>query len=83
MKPADGKTYLTVTYRRRTDAPSLIYEIQTTADLVTWTTSGADIEPVSVQPAGNNLKIVKVRIQPPFGSLGTPVKFVRVRVRTQ
>ena len=83
VKPADGKTYLTVTYRRRTDAPSLIYEIQTTANLTTWTTSGADIEPVSVQPAGNNLEVVKVRIQPPFGSLGTPVKFVRVRVRTQ
>ena len=83
VKPADGKTYLTVTYRRRTDAVNLIYEIQTTADLVIWTTSGADVEPISIAPGGINLEVVKVRIQPSFDSLGTPVKFVRVRVRTQ
>ncbi len=82
VNPADGKTYLTLTYPRRTDAPTLIYEIQTTTNLATWTTTGADIEPISTAPGGSSLEIVKVRIHPALGSSGTPVKFVRLRVRT-
>lgn len=83
VNPADGKKYFTVTYRRRTDAPSLIYEIQTTMDMITWTTASADLEPVSVTPITPTLEAVTVRVPPPIGSLGTPRKFVRVQVRSQ
>lgn len=81
LNPTDGQTYLTVTYQRRTDAPSLTYEIQTTTDLVTWATAGEDVELVTVAPKGGNLEMVTARIHPPIGSPGTPAKFVRVRVK--
>ena len=81
VNPADGKTYLTVSYQRRTDAAGLIYEIQTTTDLATWTTAGADAVPISTTASGA-MQTVRMRIHPPVGSRGTPVKFVRLRVRT-
>ena len=81
VNPADGKAYLTVSYQRRADAAGLIYEIQTTTDLATWTTAGADAAPISTTASGAT-QTVRVRIHPPIGSRGTPVKFVRLRVRT-
>jgi len=82
VNPADGKRYLLVTYQRRTGTPALLYDIQTTNELGTWTTNGADLEPVSVVPSGF-METVTVRIHPPLGSPGTPAKFVRIRIRVQ
>ena len=80
VNPADNRTYLIVTYRRRTDLPKLVYAIETTTDLTTWTNAGADAELIGVVPDGSNFEVVKVRIHPSIGTPGTPATYVRVRV---
>ena len=82
VNPADGKTYLTYSYRRRLDAAALnmTYTVQTSTDLGTWTSNISDIEPIIAIPTGDGVtETVTVRIKPP---LNTPnmKKFVRVQV---
>lgn len=82
INPADGKLYLTLTYRRRLDAASngLTYAVQTSTDLITWTTNGPDIEPISTTPTGDSTtELVTVRIKPPLDG-SSAKKFVQVRV---
>ncbi len=81
VNPADGKTYLIYTYRRRLDAEaqSMTYTVQTSADLNGWS-SGDDIEPISTAPTGDGVtETVTVRIKPPLDTPSTR-KFVRIQV---
>jgi hypothetical protein len=80
INPADGKRYLTLTYRRRIIPAGVAYAVETTSDLTTWTPNGPDIEPISISPAGDGLtELVTVRIKPPLEDEGAK-KFVRVEV---
>jgi hypothetical protein len=80
INPADGKRYLTLTYRKRLNATGLTYTVQTSSDLTTWTPNGPDIEPITTTPAGDGLtELVTVRIKPPLEDEGAK-KFVRVEV---
>lgn len=82
INPADGKDYLTFTYRRRLDAAALnmTYTVQTSTDLGIWTSNIADIEPISTTPTGDGVtETVTVRIKPPMDTPNMK-KFVRVQV---
>lgn len=82
INSADGKLYLTLTYRRRLDAAAngLTYHVQTSTDLVNWTANGVDVEAISTTPVGDGIsELVLVRVKPPLSDSGAK-KFVRVRV---
>lgn len=80
INPADGKRYLTLTYRKLINDAGLTYRVQTSSDLVTWTSNGIDVEPISTAPAGDGItEFVTVRIKPPLEDPGAK-KFVRVEV---
>lgn len=82
INPADGKRYLTLTYRRRLDAAAngLTYSVQTSTDLINWTTNSPDIELISTTASGDGItELVTVRIKPPLDDPGVK-KFARVLV---
>lgn len=81
INPADGKRYLTFTYRKLINSNGLTYRVQTSSNLSNWSSNGPDIEPISTVPAGDGVtELVTVRIKPPLEDGIT--KFVRVQVVT-
>jgi dienelactone hydrolase len=78
---ADGATYLTYTYRRRTDAPWLSYTVEVSTDLMAWN-SGADFSELAADPAptGDGVtETVTVRVLPALNS-GSDRRFVRLQI---
>ena len=75
----DGKTYLTISFRRRIQAAGFTYLVETSSDMISWDNTGADIVEESVTPAGDGImEICTCRVTPSVDVAGQ--KFVRVRV---
>ena len=75
----DGKTYLTISFRRRIQASGFTYVVETSSNMIDWDDSGADIIEESVSPVGDGImEICTCRITPSIDVAGH--KFVRVRV---
>lgn len=82
INPADGRRYLILSYRRRLDAGTvgLTYTVQTSSNLVAWTSNGTDVEAIGNAPTGDGItELVTVRIKPSVEALGQK-KFARVTV---
>jgi hypothetical protein len=79
IQTSNGQQFLTLDYHRRLVRPGYGYVIETSQDLLSWSSSTGDVQEVSVTPAGDGLhEIVRIRVLPETGSL--PRKFVRVRL---
>jgi hypothetical protein len=80
--PNDGnaiKTYPTITFRRRTDAPALIYLPELSTDLMTWTNN---VQLLSTTPGpGPNVQTVVYRSTLPINGNGAvPAIFFHIRI---
>ncbi|MCE9610692.1 MAG: M36 family metallopeptidase [Chthoniobacter sp.] len=82
VNPADSARYLTFRYRRLLAPGSLQYQIETTSDLLDWTTTAADFEELApVVPNADGLtETVTIRVKPAIDSPTTPARSVRLRV---
>ena len=79
IQSASGQQYLTLDYHRRLVRPGYSYVIETSEDLVTWTSTAGDTTELSVIPTGDGLhETVRIRIMPAMGSVMR--KFVRVKL---
>jgi hypothetical protein len=80
LKPEDGKQHLTFSFRQRTMSTDLAYTVEVSDDLVSWDSSGNQLEQVGAPtPTGDGVtQTVKVRLKTPIQSLGK--KFIRLRV---
>ncbi|HEY6168042.1 MAG TPA: dienelactone hydrolase family protein, partial [Verrucomicrobiae bacterium] len=78
-----GKTYLTFTYRRRTDAPWLTYEVEVSSDLALWLSGVGQTESAGAPvPSGDGVtEFVTVRALPAIED-GGPKLAARLRIRT-
>ncbi len=85
VNPADGKLYLTFSYRRLINGGGISYVVETSTDLVSWTPAGNNAEevapPVSVGDGITELETV--RIKPALDTPDLPMKAVRLRVTSQ
>ena len=82
IDPADGQTYLTLRYRRLLAPGALIYGIEVSSDLATWSSTAADFEELAPAVAtGDGLtETVTIRVKPALTAPGNPARQVRVRV---
>ena len=61
----DHQSYLTFTYRRRTDAAQLTYTVQVSDDLLAWHSGPAHTQELAATPSGDGVtEIVTTRILP-------------------
>ncbi len=83
VNPADGKPYMTFTYRRRTGASGLVYTVQVSDTLGSWISGPAQTEEISstANPGGDS-ETVLVRIKPVLNTPGQPRRFARLQVVT-
>ncbi len=72
---ANGSTYLTLTFPRRVEADDLSYILETSTDLVTWTT-------VPDRTYGPGTGSITANDIVPLGDPVTPRRFLRLRVAT-
>jgi autotransporter-associated beta strand protein len=80
LNPGDGKTYLTFTYLRRTDAPQVTYAVQVSDDLLSWSSAPAESLEISAVPSGDGVtEIVTTRILPAIGA-SNPRRMARLSV---
>jgi hypothetical protein len=76
---ADGKSYLTISFRRRIQATGFTYVVETSSDMIHWNAAGADVIEDSVSPVGDGImEQCTCRITPAIEDADH--KFVRVRV---
>ena len=79
VQPSGGQQYFTLDYHRRLIRPGYSYVIETSEDLLTWTSTAGDVQEISASPAGDAIhEIVRIRITPAIGTV--PRKFVRVKL---
>jgi hypothetical protein len=78
VNPGDGKSYLTVTFRRRVVPAGFSYFIEISPDLKVWTNAGAAAVLISTEPEGVT-ELRTYRIQPALSDAA--MNFVRVRVQ--
>lgn len=79
IQTSSGQSYLTLDYHRRLSRPGYNYVIETSEDLITWTSTAGDVQEVSATPVGDGLhETVRIRITPATGNV--PRKFVRVKL---
>ena len=79
VQSSGGQPHLTLDYHRRLVRPGYNYVIETSEDLLTWTSTAGDVQEVSTTPAGDAIhEIVRIRITPAIGSVAR--KFVRIRL---
>ena len=78
---ADGHTYLTWTYRRRTDWTALTYTVEVSTGLATWESGPARVQSVGAPlPLSDGVtEAVTVRALPAADTSGAP-RFIRLRV---
>ena len=82
-KLADGLPYLILRYRRLLTPGALVYSVEFSNNLQTWSPAvGADFEPAaSPTPTGDGLtETVSLRIKPSLFAPGQPPKHLRLRV---
>jgi hypothetical protein len=83
VNPADGKPYMTFTYRRRTGASGLVYTVQVSETLGSWISGPTETEEIgSTANPGGDSETVLVRIKPALNTPGKPRKFARLQVVT-
>ncbi len=73
LAPTAGSA--TLTYRRRVDAPDIVYVVEASSDMIHWSPGGVSIEEVSVMPADILFDQVTVRILSSQAAL-----FLRLRI---
>ena len=79
VQSSSGQPFLALDYHRRLVRPGYSYVIETSEDLLTWTTTAGDVQEVSTTPVGDGIhETVRIRITPAIGSVER--KFVRVRL---
>jgi hypothetical protein len=79
VQSSGGQPHLTLDYHRRLVRPGYNYVIETSEDLLTWTSTAGDVQEVSTTPVGDAIhEIVRIRITPAIGSVAR--KFVRIRL---
>jgi hypothetical protein len=79
IQSSSGQQYLTLDYHRRIVRPGYNYVIETSEDLVTWSSTAGDVEEISATTAGDGIhEIVRIRITPAVGTKQR--KFVRVKL---
>ncbi len=83
--PADGnaiKSWPTIRFARRTDAPQITYVIEYSTDLSAWTIGGTLVGTESSGEAGSELAIFRAGI-PLTGNGASPKVFLRARATMQ
>ena len=79
VNPADGKTYLTLSFHRRLSAFGVTSQAEISIDLLTWSSDPALIQSLSpVADANGITELVKVRAVVPMNQ--APRQFLRIRV---
>lgn len=78
--PADGRDYLTLTYRKRLDNARLAYTVQSCTDVKTWVpVSVADVAPATPSADGQSATVT-VRLLTPINTASNSRTFVRLKV---
>lgn len=78
VEGVEGKRYLTISYRRRIQASGFTYVVETSSNLINWTSTAGDVTEMGTTPTGDGVtETCTCRISPAFGEAGQ--KFVRVR----
>jgi hypothetical protein len=83
INPADGEPYLIVRYRRLLAPGDLVYAIELSNDLATWTPATAsDCEELApaVSNVGGLTETVTVRVKPRVNAPANPARHVRIGV---
>ena len=75
-----GNSYLTMSYRRRTNASDIGYAVDFSPDNRLWEEAGDAVIQVESEPAGAGFESVTVRLVEAFDS--QPTAFLRLRVTT-
>lgn len=79
--PADGKSYLVYSYRRRLGASGVQYAIEVSNDLRAWEATSSRIEEIGVTKDLNGVtETVTVRIKPPIADQSAA--FVRLTIKS-
>ncbi len=78
VHPTTGDAHRALAYLRRKSDPELLYEIEVTDDLVTWTPGAGEVEEISVIDHGDGTETVTVRDLTPLGDHSR--RFLRVTV---
>lgn len=79
VQSSSGQPYLTLDYHRRLVRPGYNYVIETSEDLLTWTSTAGDTTELSATPVGDGLhETVRIQVTPAIGSVMR--KFVRVKL---
>ncbi len=83
INPADGKPYLTYSYRRRIDSGGLQYVVEVSGDLGTWSSGASEVEQIGAATpnADGVTETVTLRVKPAIGAGGG--RYVRLRVSVQ
>jgi hypothetical protein len=82
VQSSSGQPYLTLDYHRRLVRPGYNYVIETSEDLLTWTSTAGDTTELSPIPVGDGLhETVRIQVTPAIGSVMR--KFVRVKLVNQ
>jgi hypothetical protein len=82
VQSSSGQQYLTLDYHRRLVRPGYNYVIETSEDLLTWTSTAGDTAELSATPVGDGLhETVRIQVTPAIGSVMR--KFVRVKLVNQ
>ncbi len=79
VQSSSGQPHLTLDYHRRLVRPGFNYIIETSEDLLTWTSTAGDTTELSATPVGDGLhETVRIQVTPAIGSVMR--KFVRVKL---
>jgi hypothetical protein len=79
VQTTSGQPYLTLDYYRRLVRPGYNYVIETSEDLLNWTSTAGDTTELSATPVGDGLhETVRIQVTPSIGSVMR--KFVRVKL---
>jgi hypothetical protein len=79
VSQSDGLRYLQLSYPHRIGALDLIYTVEVSDDLKTWSSPGGAIQPLSVVPTGDGItETITVRIV--AATENNPQKYARLRV---
>jgi uncharacterized protein DUF642 len=79
IETSDGSNYLTFSFHRLLGWNGNPAVVQVSDNLITWDTSGNQVQAVSVAASGDGqTEIVKVRLKTPIPNTSVPKKFFRV-----
>jgi hypothetical protein len=83
VNPVDGKSYLTLTYKRRVNVPEIVFGLEASNDLKNWSTDAAHFEQVGSPILGydGTTETVSIRVKPAIGESSESANLVRLRVK--